>query len=105
LGEAHILVDNLLDGIDLYVYRGGSTPVARVQTFKIPNKIKEGRIRIQPVFGQNGDVVISSSDHGIVYVMDASDGSLVQRLNHSVGSGDKRIQALDVSHCFRKTRR
>ena len=84
----NILIDNMMDGFDLY-HANRSSPS---RSFKIESSKKFVR---NGVFGEKGKVVVCGSDHGKVYVFAmAETDSPVQVLRH--GTHTQMIQTVEV---------
>jgi len=83
----NILIDNMMDGFDLYHANRGSPSCS----FKIESSKKFVR---NGVFGEKGRVVVCGSDHGKVYVFAMAETELMQILRH--GAHTQLIQTVEV---------
>jgi hypothetical protein len=86
--SGHILVDNMTNGFDLYT----STRTVPSKTFLVPTTRKFTK---KGTFGEDGQTVITGSDHGHVYVFATDKAEPIQILQH--GGGATMIQAVEVS--------
>ncbi len=94
-GENILIVDNLVNGFDIYKY----PHTAPFNAIEVPRKTP---FIHGASFIENGSQVACGSDHGIVYLYSVEKGERLQKLKH--GSQTTMIQALDVSyfsHFFR----
>jgi hypothetical protein len=83
-------LDDPLQGVGLYRLDSG----ARIRTYPVAAK-KTPRPR-QVTFAEDCSVILSGSDHGIVYIFDRRSGHTVDMLK----AGDNRVQAMTVSNLF-----
>lgn len=83
-------VDDPLQGVALYRLDTG----ARVRTY--PVEVKKSMRPRQVTFAENCSVIVSGSDHGVVYIFDRRSGDVVDMLK----VGDNRVQAVTVSPCL-----
>lgn len=75
-----------MQGVGLYRMDSG----ARIRTYAVPaEKIPRPR---QVTFGEDCSIILSGSDHGVVYVFDRRSGHTVDKLK----AGDDRIQGMTV---------
>ena len=84
----NILVDNMTNGFDLY----SLSRTAPLRSFVVPTTqrfVKKG------VFGENGNRVVTGSEHGKVYVFAVDKAESVQILEH--GREGVMIQTVEVS--------
>lgn len=80
-------LDDPLQGVALYRLESG----ARIRTYPVTVK-KTPRPR-QVTFAEDCSVILSGSDHGVVYIFDRRSGDTVDILK----AGDDRVQAITVS--------
>ncbi|PPQ70087.1 hypothetical protein CVT26_013421 [Gymnopilus dilepis] len=71
----NVIVDNMLDGFDLYSPNRSSP----IYTFKV-DSVKYFVKGV--VFGEGGQIIVSGSDHGRVYVFGTRQKELLQSLKH-----------------------
>ncbi|KAK0477178.1 hypothetical protein EDD18DRAFT_1114831, partial [Armillaria luteobubalina] len=88
-----ICVDDPVEGAAIYKLQDG----ARVRTFAVPVK-KSHRPR-QVAFGEDGKVVVSGSDHGVVYVYERRTGLKMNELKVDL---EDWVQALAITGAWRK---
>jgi len=70
------VIDNVIDGFTLYCLESGQS----IRTYKTdPPNIPVPK---QVSFGEDGKVVIGSSDNGCVYVFNRHTGQLIEALHH-----------------------
>lgn len=75
LKNKHILIDNLINGFDLYHFNRTSP----LRTFSIQQSqkyVKHGS------FGEGSTIAACGSDHGKVYVFNLASPEIVQTLSH-----------------------
>jgi hypothetical protein len=89
--ETLLLVNNLIDGFDLYKYPHNS-PFNSLATPREKNFVHGG------VFLENGTSVACGSDGGQVYIFSVERGEGIQKLNH--GTQHSVIQSIDVRLFF-----
>lgn len=75
--DEYLLIDNADDGIDLYSF---PNPVWLRHIATGPRLIRYG---IPVAFGEQGNVVVSGSDIGLVRVFSLADGQEICSLRHS----------------------
>lgn len=75
LKNKHILIDNVINGFDLYHFNRTSP----LRTFFIPQKQKYVK---QGSFGEGSTIAACGSDHGKVYVFNLASPDIVQTLSH-----------------------
>ncbi len=88
-GENLLVVDNLIDGFELYRY----PHTAPFSSIEIPRKTPFVH---GTTFLENGAQIACGSDHGTIYLFSVELGDRLQKLRH--GSQRTMIQTLDVSY-------
>ncbi len=87
--SASYLVDNMVDGFDLYP----PDRTSAVQTFKVATSKKYVK---QAVFSEKGRLAVCGSDHGVAYIFDVyTSCKAPQKLSH--GKEEELIQTIGVS--------
>lgn len=79
--QRHILIDNVVDGFDIYAMNRSSTPARR---FYVPPQRHALHSR-GIMFGEAARVVMCRSDHGLIYVFDLKSSIQQQTLCHDDG--------------------
>ena len=82
------IIDNLEDSIDLYIY-GKTEPLRSMPLTSVRDK----QVVKQVLYGEEGKIVVSGSDHGHVYIWNRSSGSRLQVLQHG-DSGHSPTQSI-----------
>ncbi|KAF8592243.1 WD40 repeat-like protein [Ramaria rubella] len=75
------IVDNATDGFDIHQLDNG----AHIRT--LPTGIPKKRVLKQVTFGEDSQIIVRGSDHGIVYLFERESGRLITMLNHSADKG------------------
>ncbi|KAF8580525.1 hypothetical protein K439DRAFT_1356777, partial [Ramaria rubella] len=75
------VVDNATDGFDIHQLDNG----AHIHT--LPTGIPKKRVPKQVTFGEDSQIIVGGSDHGIVYLFGRESGRLITTLNHSADKG------------------
>ncbi|KAF8582871.1 hypothetical protein K439DRAFT_1350110, partial [Ramaria rubella] len=75
------VVDNATDGFDIHQMDNG----AHICT--LPTGIPKKRVPKQVTFGEDSQIIVVGSDHGIVYLFERESGRLITTLNHSADKG------------------
>ncbi|KAF8587774.1 hypothetical protein K439DRAFT_1337198, partial [Ramaria rubella] len=70
------VVDNATNGFDIHQLDNG----AHIRT--LPTGIPKKRVPKQVTFGEDSQIIVGGSDHGIVYLFERESGRLITTLNH-----------------------
>ncbi|KAF8580837.1 hypothetical protein K439DRAFT_1619506 [Ramaria rubella] len=75
------IVDNATDGFDIHQLNNG----AHIRT--LPTGIPKKRVPKQVTFGEDSQIIVRGSHHGIVYLFERESGRLITTLNYSANKG------------------
>lgn len=86
-----ILIDNLVDGFDLYTFPG----LEHLEFLEIP---RSEAYMHGGTFAEGSNVAACGSDHGQLYLFSTTTGKCIEKLR--IGTKTSTIQIIDVSHAF-----